>query len=52
MDKIVVEIKAQSQIDNVNVAQVINYLHATNMKLGLLINFGNPKLLEWRRLVL
>ena len=52
MNKIIVEIKAQSQLDNANVAQVINYLHATKMRLGLLINFGNPNVLEWRRIVL
>ena len=51
-NKIIVEIKAQSQLDKANVAQVINYLHATKMRLGLLINFGNPNVLEWRRIVL
>jgi len=32
-------------------AQILNYLKASNKKLGLLINFGNPKKLEWKRFV-
>ncbi|MEW6156978.1 MAG: GxxExxY protein, partial [Verrucomicrobiota bacterium] len=33
-------------------AQVLNYLHATRFKLGLLINFGHYPKLEYERLVL
>jgi hypothetical protein len=32
-------------------AQVINYLNATGMKLGLLVNFGHYPKLEWERIV-
>ena len=39
-DKIIVELKALSELDGAHRAQVINYLKATKMKLGLLINFG------------
>ncbi|MCI0627916.1 MAG: GxxExxY protein, partial [Acidobacteria bacterium] len=33
-------------------AQLLNYLHATEMKLGLLVNFGHYPNLEYERLVL
>lgn len=51
-DKIVVELKAVSVLSDEHRGQVLNYLRATGMKLGLLINFGNPKKLEWERIVL
>ena len=51
-DSIVVELKAVSSLDKNHYAQVINYLKATNKKLGLLINFGNHEELIWERLVL
>jgi GxxExxY protein len=38
--KIVVEIKAVSKLTDEHRSQIINYLNATDMKLGLLINFG------------
>ena len=49
-DKIVVELKAVSELSCEHEAQVINYLKATGMKLGLLINFGKTSL-EYKRLV-
>jgi len=49
-DKIVVELKALTQLDNQNIAQTINYLKATGYKLGLLINFGETSL-KYKRLV-
>jgi len=39
-DSIVVELKAISVITGEHQAQVLNYLKATGMKLGLLVNFG------------
>ena len=51
-DNIIVELKAVSSLDKNHYAQVINYLKATNKKLGLLINFGNHEELIWERLVL
>ena len=42
--KIMLEIKALSQIENVHLAQAINYLEAYGMEIGLLINFGNTNL--------
>lgn len=38
--KIIVELKAVSEATGVHRAQVLNYLKATNMKLGILANFG------------
>lgn len=38
--KIIVELKAVEEILDIHRAQVINYLKATGMKLGLLVNFG------------
>ncbi len=51
-DKIIVEIKAVSAIDDAHRSQLYNYLHATGYKLGLLINFGSSKGLEYERKVL
>lgn len=51
-DKIIVEIKAVSCIDDTHRAQLYNYLHATKYKLGILINFGFSDGLEYERKVL
>jgi GxxExxY protein len=48
--KVVVECKAVSNLDPVHEAQVINYLKASGIRVGLLINFSRPKL-QYRRLV-
>lgn len=45
-----VEIKAKSKLDDIDLAQAINYLEAYNLEIGLLINFG-AKSLEFRRLI-
>ena len=45
-----VEIKATIKLDDVNLAQALNYLEAYNLEIGLLINFG-AKSLEFRRLI-
>lgn len=50
--KMVVELKAVSALTDEHRGQVLNYLRTTGMKLGILINFGNPKKLEWERIVL
>ena len=50
--KIIVELKAVSALDDTHRSQVYNYLHATNYKLGLLLNFGCPDELEYERKVL
>ena len=47
---IIVELKAIKSLTNEHEAQLINYLKATGMKVGLLINFGKPKV-EWKRMI-
>jgi GxxExxY protein len=48
-DVISVEIKAVIQLEDVHMAQAINYLEAYNLEIGLLINFGS-KSLTFKRL--
>lgn len=48
--KIVLELKAVSELNGVFEAQVLSYLKASGLKLGLLINFGGKKV-EVRRIV-
>lgn len=43
-EKIMMEIKAVKDIEDVHLAQAINYLEAYKMEIGLLINFGNTRL--------
>jgi GxxExxY protein len=45
---IIVEIKTINRITKIEEAQILNYLKATKLPLGLIINFGTTKL-EWRR---
>ncbi|MBI5142557.1 MAG: GxxExxY protein [Nitrospirae bacterium] len=47
-DKVIIELKAVKAIAPEHQAQVINYLNATGIDVGLLINFGNPRL-EYKR---
>jgi GxxExxY protein len=49
-EKIIVELKAIIQLEEVHLAQAINYLEAYNLEIGLLINFG-AKSLEFKRLL-
>lgn len=50
-DKIILEIKAVTQLDDTHRAQVHNYLKSTGHKLGLLVNFGHHPQVEWERIV-
>ena len=45
---VIVELKAVKALAPEHQAQIINYLNATGIEVGLLINFGNPKL-EYKR---
>ena len=47
-EKIMVELKAISHLDDTHLAQAINYLEAYNLPVGLLINFGS-KSLDFKR---
>ena len=49
-EKIMVELKAIIQLEDVHLAQAINYLEAYNMNVGLLINFGS-KSLQFKRVM-
>jgi len=49
-DEVIIEIKAVSELTGLEESQIINYLKATGLKAGLLINFG-ARSLEHKRLV-
>ncbi len=50
-NKIIVELKALSNLNSDHEAQILNYLKATGYKIGLLINFGE-KSLKYKRKIL
>ena len=50
--KIIVELKALSKLSGTEEAQLLNYLRATGLEVGVLINFGSSPRLEWKRFVL
>ena len=45
-----IELKAITQLEDVHLAQAINYLEAYNLEIGMLINFG-AKSLQFKRLI-
>ena len=49
-DRIMVELKAVIELEDVHLAQALNYLEAYNMEVGLLINFGS-KSMQFKRLM-
>ena len=49
-DKVIVEIKALSELTDAHLAQALNYLEVMNLEIGLLMNFGS-KSLEVKRLI-
>jgi len=49
--KIIAEFKCIPKLTKIEEAQIINYLKATGIKVGLLINFGSHGRLEWRRFI-
>ena len=50
-DKIILEIKAVPKLEDVHRAQVHGYLKLSKFKLGLLVNFGAQRELEYERIV-
>jgi len=48
VEALLVELKAVKSLDDIHLAQCLNYLKATSLPLCLLMNFGKPKL-EFRR---
>jgi GxxExxY protein len=49
--KIIVELKALDCLTSREEAQLLNYLKATGLELGVLINFGAAGKLEWKRMI-
>lgn len=49
-DSVIIELKALKALTSVEQAQLLNYLKATRLERGLLINFGRPSL-DFKRLV-
>ncbi len=49
-EKVLLELKAVTTLENVHLAQALNYIEAFKLEVGLLINFGNTKL-EFKRLI-
>ena len=50
-DKVIVEVKSVEKISSIHWAQLLNYLKITGFKVGLVINFGKPKV-EFKRVIL
>ena len=50
-DCLLVELKAVKALDDIHLAQCLNYLKATGLRLCLLLNFGQPRL-EIKRIAL
>ena len=49
---IIVELKAVEMLADEHRAQLLNYLHATKFRLGILLNFGHYPKVEYLRMVL
>jgi GxxExxY protein len=49
--QIVIELKALNRLSTIEEAQILNYLKATDFRVGVLINFGSRGKLEWKRFV-
>lgn len=50
-EKVLVELKAVIKLEDAHLAQILNYLKAYRLEIGMLINFGS-KSLEFKRLIL
>jgi GxxExxY protein len=50
--QILLELKAHKEIHDAHLAQVMNYLKATGLVLGYVINFGHPEKLQWKRVLM
>ena len=50
-DKILFEAKAVEKLTDSHIKQVLNYLAASKLRIGLLVNFGGD-VLKWKRVIL
>ncbi len=50
-EQVIVQIKTLKQLTSAEEAQLLNYLKATGKPVGVLLNFGAPRL-EWKRMVM
>jgi GxxExxY protein len=48
--EVVLEIKAASGVEEAHISQCLNYLRVTNLAVGLVLNFGRPRV-QYRRVV-
>jgi GxxExxY protein len=48
---VLVELKVMREIGSGEEAQLLNYLNATGLRVGIIINFGDPGRLDWKRMV-
>lgn len=50
--KVIIEVKATESVLAVHKSQLLTYLRMTNLRLGILINFGQDRLVDgWKRVV-
>ncbi|MFT3786325.1 MAG: GxxExxY protein [Tepidisphaeraceae bacterium] len=49
--KVIVELKVLRELTSREESQLLNYLKATGLRVGLLINFGAEGVLDWKRMV-
>jgi GxxExxY protein len=50
-NQIIVELKALDRLSGTEESQLLNYLKASGHRVGVLVNFGSPGKLEWKRFV-
>jgi len=50
-EQILIELKALEKLTSREEAQLLNQIKAARLKLGLLINFGHPDKLDWKRII-
>ena len=48
---VLVELKALKQIGSLEESQMLNYPRATGLRVGIIISFGDPGRLDWKRMV-